>query len=907
MANSRSKGSASKKAAAKKTSSRQAAKNTKKPSKPDHGIAREVLGVLLLCLGALVAYFLLVSPVRGMGRDIVTISKGLAGGVSFAVPILLWWVGIVVAFTGSETVLHPGRVFLITLMALLLLTLIHVFSADQIMLSARLYDYQTFLDRSYTYQTGGAGLLGALICWPLYRSLGVVGAVMVILSLIVVDLILLRKISLRKVGEATRRKAEEFQEQTKQRWEERSEQRRQAQLNMQSMRIPSVSEDVPAPTARRKGGMRVVRVTDETLSMDPKINPLPENSDDFGEDLPDFLADRRKKRKAAEKIHIAEPKPLPDIEAAPMPEGSEIAEDRPGPRKPRPASDDWIDERLLAGRTDGEAETPQDEDEEDVFIDPIIDIQPLEEEAEIPQPEKPKPPVRTAKRAKAVKQPSAGTNGVSVDVGTLLKAHKAPQETSPTEYTFPSINLLARSKPTQVHNQEESDLEKGKKLIDTLASFGISARLTGIAHGPTVTRFEIAPTTGTKVSRITSLADDIALNLAAISVRIEAPIPGKAAVGVEVPNEHPETVPLREVLESDACVRNASRLAVALGKDNAGKPVICDLARMPHILIAGQTGSGKSVCINCIITSILYRATPEEVRMIMIDPKMVELSMYNGIPHLEVPVVTDPRKAAQALEWAVTEMARRYRKFADLKVHDLKGYNQKRPDDEPAMPQMVIIIDELADLMLVSPKEVEDAINRLAALARAAGIHLVIATQRPSVNVITGVIKANIPSRIAFTVASQVDSRTILDSAGAEKLLGSGDMLYYPSGKGKTRVQGAWVSDEEVRAVVDSISVEGENVYNEDAQEHIENANLSDQEKQDRAEDGDPLLAQAIELVIQAGQASVSMLQRRLRVGHSRAGRLIDEMEIRGIVGPDEGSKSRKVLMTREEYYQDKP
>ena len=376
----------------------------------------------------------------------------------------------------------------------------------------------------------------------------------------------------------------------------------------------------------------------------------------------------------------------------------------------------------------------------------------------------------------------------------------------------------------------------------------------------------------------------------------------QAAVGVEVPNDHIETVPLRDVLESGECRRHPSRLAVALGRDNAGRYVIADLAKMPHVLIAGQTGSGKSVCINCIICSILYRATPEEVRLIMIDPKVVELSCYNGIPHLLVPVVTDPKKAASALEWAVNEMTQRYKKFAQLGVRDMKGYNQHRPEEEPPMPQIVIIIDELADLMMVTPGEVEDAICRLAQLARAAGIHLVIATQRPSVNVITGVIKANIPSRIAFTVASQVDSRTILDVSGAEKLLGRGDMLYAPSGMGKTRVQGAWVSDDEVHQVVEYLKVRHDTSYDQDAQEHIESAQMSDADREDALNEFDELLPEAVEMVIDAGAASVSMLQRRLRVGHSRAGRLIDEMEVRGIVGPDEGSKSRKVLITREQY-----
>ncbi len=473
----------------------------------------------------------------------------------------------------------------------------------------------------------------------------------------------------------------------------------------------------------------------------------------------------------------------------------------------------------------------------------------------------------------------------------------------PPEYNYPPVDLLAQAKPSKARNQEVSDAEKGKKLVEVLLSFGITTRLTGVSHGPTVTRFELAPAPGIKVSRITSLVDDIALGLAAKSVRIEAPIPGKPAVGVEVPNDEVETVPLRDVLESTEAQKHPSRVAAAIGRDNSGRNIICDLAKMPHILIAGATGAGKSVCINCIICSILYRATPEEVRLIMIDPKMVELSVYNDIPHLLVPVVTDPKKAAGALEWVVNEMTQRYKKFAAAGAKDIKGYNLKRPEAEPAMPQIVVIIDELADLMMVAPGDVEDAICRIAQLARAAGIHLVVATQRPSVNVITGVIKANIPSRIAFTVASQVDSRTILDIGGAEKLLMRGDMLYAPSGSNKPqRVQGAWISENEVQAVVQYIRDRHEADYSEDLAEHLERANMSDAEKEEADEQHDELLPQAIEFVIDAGQASISMLQRKMRIGYARAGRLIDEMTKRGFIGEADGAKPREVLITREQF-----
>lgn len=478
------------------------------------------------------------------------------------------------------------------------------------------------------------------------------------------------------------------------------------------------------------------------------------------------------------------------------------------------------------------------------------------------------------------------------------------------EYEFPPIDLMEAGAPveTNASGYDAEDMKRAETLIRTLQSFSIPVKLTGVSHGPAVTRFEFLPAPGIKVSRISSYADDIAMALAAVSVRIEAPIPGKSAVGVEVPNVKKEVVHLRDVLESPEALKATSRLAVGLGKDNSGKYIVADLASMPHVLIAGQTGSGKSVCINAIIISILYRATPDEVKMILIDPKMVELNAYNSIPHLLVPVVTDPKKAASALDWAVAEMTRRYKTFAEHGAKNIQSYNQKLPPDEKPMPQIVLIVDELADLMMTAPRDVEEAINRLAQLARAAGIHLVIATQRPSVDIITGVIKANIPTRIAFTVASGVDSRTILDSYGAEKLLGRGDMLYLPSDRNKPlRIQGAWVSESEVQKVVDAVSNVQPAQFDEEILEHMENAVLSDAEKNDKSKEQeentvDELFAVAVKYVVDAGQASISMLQRKLRVGYARAGRLIDEMAARGLVSQSEGSKSREVLITREQY-----
>ena len=438
-----------------------------------------------------------------------------------------------------------------------------------------------------------------------------------------------------------------------------------------------------------------------------------------------------------------------------------------------------------------------------------------------------------------------------------------------------------------------------RKLEATLESFGVRAKVLDVVPGPAVTRYEVQPATGVKVSRIVSLTDDIALALAAKDIRMEAPIPGKSAIGIEVPNAEVAIVTMREVMETPTFSSAASKLSIAFGRDIAGQSIVGNLAKMPHLLVAGATGSGKSVCINGIITSILYKATPQEVKFMMVDPKMVELNMYNGIPHLLAPVVTDPRRASLALKKIVVEMEKRYELFSKSGTRNIEGYNTLMKDNPSAvLPYIVVIVDELADLMMVAAKDVEDSITRLAQMARAAGIHLIIATQRPSVDVITGVIKANIPSRIAFGVSSQVDSRTILDMVGAEKLLGRGDMLFLPVGMSKPiRVQGAFLSDSEVEAVVEFARSQGEAEYKEDLVPELdENGNADGEEVLDE------LFEQAMQIVVEAQQASVSLLQRRMRVGYTRAARLVDQLEAKGIVGPYEGSKPREVMMTLDQF-----
>ena len=475
-----------------------------------------------------------------------------------------------------------------------------------------------------------------------------------------------------------------------------------------------------------------------------------------------------------------------------------------------------------------------------------------------------------------------------------------------TRYKLPPLNLLVPPEPENKVDTRQLRF-MAAHLEDTLSSFNVDAKVINVTQGPAITRYEIQPNVGVKVSKIVSLADDIALNLRAKSIRIEAPIPGKAAVGIEVENGSIHMVRVSELISSRAFKSAKSKIAFGVGKDISGNPIVSDIKSMPHLLIAGSTGSGKSVCINSMIASILYKAKPDEVKLILVDPKVVELGNYNGIPHLLIPVVTEPAKAAAALNWAVVEMNERYNKFAKLGVRDLESYNEKiihQGSKDDKLPQIVIIVDELADLMMAAPSQVEESICRLAQKARAAGMHIVVATQRPSVDVITGLIKANIPSRIAFAVSSQFDSRTILDMSGAEKLVGNGDMLYNPMGiKKPKRVQGCFISDQEVNNIIEYVKSQVEEVeYSGDVIKTIENDNLSP--KQSKGDEDDELMSEAIECVINAGQASVSMLQRRFRIGYNRAARIVDAMEERGIVGPQDGSKPRQVLLTEDEFQQ---
>ena len=552
------------------------------------------------------------------------------------------------------------------------------------------------------------------------------------------------------------------------------------------------------------------------------------------------------------------------------------------------------------------------------IMDLVENKQPEEElaQASEPEPEHEAAPAPASKPKKTenISETEQEAMNIAID-----ESQKAPMPV----YDYPPIDLLTQGKHASVAGAETELRESSACLLDTLDSFNIEAQIIGIVRGPSVTRFELTIPRGIKISRITALSDDIALSLGAANVRI-APIPDKVAVGIEVPNKTVNTVFIRECIGSPAFANAKSRLSFAVGKDITGKPVIGDIAKMPHMLIAGTTGSGKSVCINSMLISLLYKSTPEEVRLIMVDPKMVELGNYNGIPHLLIPVVTDPKKAAGALNWAVGEMERRHKLFADHQVRNLVGYNDLmrsekakaeqtedgHPEQYQVLPQIVIVIDELADLMMVAAKEVENSICRIAQKARAAGMHLVVATQRPSADVITGIMKANIPSRIAFAVASQIESRIILDTTGAEKLIGKGDMLYAPLGEGKpTRVQGCFISNEEIEAVIARIKETSTAEYSEEILEHIEqqaeqvgNNKGGGSGTNDPGDDEDELIEEAIEVIMDCRQASTSMLQRRLKLGYSRAARIIDQIEDRGIIGPSEGSKPRQILISREDW-----
>ena len=878
-------------------------------------LVKVIFAIVCFGLALFLLYINLAAPQTGtfMGalRDVM---RGIGGSMSILLPMMCIYAGVVIVMALMGRRMKVYRIICHVLLFICAFAMVHLFHAQEIIrLRMHIPGFANFVNVSYQYGSGG-GFIGAACAYYLYIFGGTWGGLMILVLFAVILCTVLGYIPrlirfIRSRAEESEHRADQrekvekveqlfdsegFDEYDAPHVEVRRPRRRTVEQprnrytprpdHMVSMKVDDEPAPAPKPVPRKSGGRKLYQ---ETVEEDLGVQKNLEEELEIPKSLRKIRTERKQRPSDGSSVfgvkYVDEKKETVPEE---VPAGDDLFEIREENTEETPA-ETVVKKPGKAKKVVQEGVRPLGvTDDEDLTIVP----EKYEDDDDEPPFDMPEPMPRKGKKA--------GMDSEKFEVETV--------EADGDGYNYPPIDLLSHDGgKSSTGAYSDADRARAEKLIETLRSFSIETKLIGIAHGPAVTRFELQPAAGVKVSRITALSDDIALNLAAMSVRIEAPIPGKSAVGVEIPNEKVEMVRLRDVLESGEARRHPSKIAVGLGKDNSGRYIVGDIGKMPHVLIAGQTGSGKSVCINSIITSILYRATPEEVRLILIDPKVVELSIYNDIPHLIAPVVTDPKKAASALDWAVMEMMTRYNRFAEKGVRDIKGYNKAVTGDEKKMPQMVIIIDELADLMMVCPGEVEDSICRLAQLARAAGIHLVIATQRPSVNVITGIIKANIPTRIAFSVSSAIDSRTIIDHGGAEKLLGNGDMLFVPAGMGKQmRVQGSWVSDEEVHAIVSYIKERSDTAYDEDMIEKIENSVRSDAEKEEIAEEYDSRLPEAVEIVVEMGQASVSMLQRRMRVGYARAGRLIDEMERRGIVSEADGAKPRAVLISREQYKQ---
>lgn len=797
---------------------------------------------------------------------------GLFGSWAVLWPILMIYVAIVTTLEKPRSSIS-GKIWLTVLVIALFCCAGYVFSARLPEPGTGLWEYIVVL---YHQNSGaGGGVIGGLLGLPLLKGVGTVGARIIVILLLFVAVMILTGTTLIGLFRTIKKPVDVVSEGLQNAKQRREEER----LILERDRAASI--DIP---------------------LEPELPAHPVRADSsqlFPQPEP-----KKKKKEKNEKLDKLKEVFGIDEQPPELPAHGESPEETEAFAKAVSA--------LESAPTVPE---PSQAEEAVVQIEPVAvsEEKPVLEERPsvlVNEPEGPAIPdeVTDLTREFMEKKAESERREATAEQRALYQAAEQMQ----TAYCFPPVTMLSASPQSNPAAETEELQTNGRLLVETLKSFGVQTKILDICRGPSVTRYEIQPAAGVKISKITNLADDLALNLAATSVRIEAPIPGKAAVGIEVPNKSRSTVRMRELIESNSFQTSKGKLSVALGRDIAGQPVVADLSKMPHILIAGTTGSGKSVCINSLIISMLFKASPDEVRFLMIDPKAVELTEYNGMPHMLVPVVTDPRKASGALGWAVTEMMNRYKIFSECNVRNLKGYNslaesQNYQDENgqpmPPMPQIVIVIDELADLMMAAPKEVEDSICRLAQLARAAGMHLVVATQRPSVDVVTGLIKANIPSRIALTVSNAVDSRTIIDAGGAEKLLGNGDMLFAPVGANKpVRVQGCYVSDDEISSIVEFVKKTKTIEYDESVIQEIERNAAGEGEKSESQEEStgstDPMMDEAIKCVVEAGQASTSLLQRRLRLGYARAGRLIDEMEQLGIVGPHEGSKPRQVLMT---------
>ena len=831
-----------------------------------------------------------------VGNAISGILFGIFGIIAYVFPVILL-VGSFFAVSNKGNFSATIKIVSAILLALFLCLFAALLSeADTVMKPVEAFKF-------CMENKKGGGICGGTLAYLLVPAFGRIGTYIIDIIVLIIALVLITGKSAMKGMKHQGQKVYESAKESNERYQEYREYKAQEREKRRlDNKVSGVSADTKIDTAEQDNSDKL-----SELRVDNAI------------DLPKVKEESRVLLNSSGEItHPTEPQAIPEPEAELEPEpirsvtpmisgnfsrDSHTAESD-NMRKIVPMRSESA-AGFVANTTLHEAQKPvtsvPEEPDMPVFPDPAT--------AEAPEQEETIPSRKPKQTAEEIKQ---GVQEVSDEIDQTAALVK--------RYVFPPIELLKKPSGNKAGNSESSLRETAAKLEQTLKTFGVNVTVTNISCGPAVTRYEVQPEMGVKVSKIVGLADDIKLNLAAADIRIEAPIPGKAAVGIEVPNKENVMVSFRELIEDSEFKNAKSNITFAVGRDIAGKVKVADIAKMPHLLIAGATGSGKSVCINTIIMSILYKADPNDVKLLMIDPKVVELSVYNGIPHLMIPVVTDPKKAAGALNWAVQEMTTRYEMFAECGVRDINGYNAKVEQLTPIegqempkkMPQIVIIVDELADLMMVASADVEEAICRLAQLARACGIHLVIATQRPSVNVITGLIKANMPSRIAFAVTSGVDSRTILDMVGAEKLLGKGDMLFYPQGIPKPlRVQGAFVSDKEVADVVDFLkSNNGAASYSEDVQKKMEslqssaNQTVSISDSDTGADGRDSYFNEAARIIIDKDKASIGMLQRYLKVGFNRAARIMDQLEEAGIVGPEEGTKPRKVLMSPEEFEQ---
>ena len=902
-------------------------KNTKKKTTAKQSVTSGFQTEIILLI-ILAASIILIFSNLGMGGTVgATISAaffGVMGILAYLFPLLIFGCAVFLV-SNRRNPLAYKKALAVLVFGIFLCGLIQLLT-EGYMPSMTLADYYSV---SSVYHTGG-GVIGGAICISTTSAFGVAGGYVIIVLVLLISLILVTQKSffgfVFRVWDAVCALARdgrdmymEGQPERDLRKELRVQERRQRKEERQAQRIreleEALAEDAEDENAAAKAEKENAGETEASKKSTSKkkragflegtkLAPCENKTEDMGTPVPLQEADFE--------IHRAEPVYEEPVYEEPVYEEPEVHEEQGvEPEEEMPYEEPQDNYVTELHRDYGAPQEIYPEAESDYDPQPAQSETVYKSDATVDASESQPTVVAEKVPSQPAKNPKSSPKEIENGIQNIQKEIIQKNEVVKKEYHYPPLKLLKRGDGKSQGDSDEHLRKTAKKLQDTLHNFGVNVTVTNVSCGPTVTRYELQPEMGVKVSKIVNLADDIKLNLATPDIRIEAPIPGKAAVGIEVPNKENHAVMLRELLQSQEFQTAKSKLAFAVGKDIAGKPVVTDIAKMPHLLIAGATGSGKSVCINTLIVSILYKAKPEEVKLIMIDPKVVELSVYNGIPHLLIPVVTDPKKAAGALNWAVTEMMGRYNTFAEFGVRNLQEYNRKVDDmripegeERPErMPQIVIVVDELADLMMVAPGEVEDAICRLAQLARAAGIHLIIATQRPSVNVITGLIKANMPSRIAFSVSSGVDSRTILDMNGAEKLLGKGDMLFYPQGYQKpARLQGAFVSDEEVSAIVDFLADKNPGTqYNAQIEQQVNTVSLS-AGGASSGDDRDVYFVDAGKFIIEKEKASIGMLQRMFKIGFNRAARIMDQLCDAGVVGPEEGTKPRKVLMSQEQF-----